>query len=83
MRQKLSLDGLTVEKLEKRVTFYLELGYDLYDQVRLLFLSHRALTSEQFGTTVTVTGTVADNEIETLSREILDISAGTCHLVIR
>jgi len=77
---KAVLDGLKTEELIQKDSFTLEIGYELYDQVKKLLCEYEAQTNEDFGTQVLIKGTVAAQKIEDLNKAISNVSAGRCQL---
>jgi uncharacterized YigZ family protein len=76
------LDGLKTEELIKKDIFTLEIGYDLYDQIRKLLHEYEAQTNEEFGTLVIIKGTVAAQKTVDLNQAISNLSSGRHQLTI-
>ena len=79
---KAVIDVLKTEELIQKDTFSLIIGYELYDQVKLLLQSHGAQTKEEFATQITISGTVATTESAVIAQSISDLSSGKYHLQI-
>ncbi len=79
---KAVIEVLKTEELIQKDTFSLIIGYELYDQVKLLLQSHGAQTKEEFATQITISGTVATTESAVIAQSISDLSSGKNHLQI-
>jgi uncharacterized YigZ family protein len=79
---KAVIDILETEELIQKDSFRLVVGYEFYDQVKLLLQSHGAQTQEDFGTQITIFGTVATTETASIVQSISDLSSGKYKLEI-
>jgi len=77
---KAVLDGLKTEELIEKESFIVEIGYELYDQVKKILHEHEARTHEEFGTMIRIEGTIATQRTEDLDTAISNLSAGRYHV---
>ena len=76
-----ALQDLPTEPLVIRRSFSLETPYHLYEQVRLLLRAYRAdILDEEFTTEVSLSGVIPEEEVQSLSRDLQEISSGTVTL---
>lgn len=74
---KLVLDGIQTEELIEKTRFTLTLNYDLYSSAKRLLSSASAeILHEDFGTEITLSGTLPSSQTSTLSSQISNLSNG-------
>ena len=73
---------LAVTRASELVTvrdFVLEVPYELHDRVkRALDTGGISVSGEEFGTAVTITGSIPETDAEAFSERIISITSGTC-----
>jgi putative IMPACT (imprinted ancient) family translation regulator len=77
---KAVLDSLKTEELIEKSSLIIVIGYDIYEQVKLLLQAYEAVATEDFSTEVTVRATVASNVVDKLVAQITDLSAGRARI---
>lgn len=74
---KLVLDGIRTEELVEKSSFYLIIGYEMYESTKRLLASVAADSiKEDFGTEIVITGTIPVSNKDTLASQISDLSNG-------
>ena len=74
---KLVLDGIQTEDLVEKTAFSLTIGYDLYENTKRILTSAKADSlKEDFGTEITITGSIPTTSKEQLASQISDLSNG-------
>ena len=76
---KAVLDSLKTEELIEKSSLIIVIGYDIYEQVKLLRKLTR-LWRQRISTEVTVRATVASNVVDKLVAQITDLSAGRARI---
>jgi putative IMPACT (imprinted ancient) family translation regulator len=71
------LDILRTEELVEKTTFSLVIGYEVYDQVKLLLTTLKAQIQEDFGTSITINGTIESQKRLQLTDQIIELTRGT------
>ena len=77
---KAVVDGLKTEELIEKTTMTIVIGYDIYEQVKLLLIGAQAGITEDFATEVTLRVTVASHLATRLSAQVTDLSAGRARI---
>lgn len=72
---KAVLDALKTEELIEKSTIMITIGYDLYDQVKIILAEHDGTTQEEFATEVTIACTLPADQEETVISRITDLSS--------
>jgi len=76
------LKSLPVEELMTKISFKLDLTYDLYDQIIKILRIHTAEFNDPvFDTQIHISGKLPERELNTAAEAIRDISAGKVRLV--
>jgi uncharacterized YigZ family protein len=71
------LSCVLVEKLIQKTLFSVNIGYELYEQAKIILSTHHAeILNEVFETSITLTGKLPENEFLTASGKIIDLSSG-------
>ena len=74
---KLVLDGIKTEELVEKSSFSLTIGYEMYESTKRLLASVAADSiREDFGTEISITGTIPVSNKDTLASQISDLSNG-------
>lgn len=74
---KLVLDGIKTEELVEKSSFSLTIGYEMYENTKRLLASVAADSiKEDFGTEISITGTIPVSNKDTLASQISDLSNG-------
>ena len=74
---KLVLDGIKTEELVEKSSFSLTIGYEMYESTKRLLASVTADSiKEDFGTDISITGTIPVSNKDTLASQISDLSNG-------
>lgn len=74
---KLVLDGIKTEELVEKSSFSLTIGYEMYESTKRLLASVAADSiKEDFGTDISITGTIPVSNKDTLASQISDLSNG-------
>ena len=74
---KLVLDGIKTEELVEKSSFSLTIGYEMYESTKRLLASVAADSiKEDFGTEISITGTIPVSNKDTLASQISDLSNG-------
>ncbi len=74
---KLVLDGIKTEELVEKSSFSLIIGYDMYESTKRLLASVAADSiKEDFGTEISITGTIPVSNKDALASQISDLSNG-------
>ena len=74
---KLVLDGIQTEELVEKTAFSLTISYDLYENIKRILTSAKADNlKEDFGTEITITGTIPTTSQSLLSSQLSDLSNG-------
>lgn len=74
---KLVLDGIKTEELVEKSSFSLIIGYEMYENTKRLLASVAADSiKEDFGTEISITGTIPVSNKDTLASQISDLSNG-------
>lgn len=73
---KAALDGLKTEELIGKSAITITIGYDLYEQVKILLTEKKGLSEEDFATEVTIRCTLPSEHIEEVVSRITDLSSG-------
>jgi len=74
---KLVLDGIQTEELVEKTAFSLTISYDLYENTKRILSSAKADNlKEDFGTEITITGTIPTTSQSLLSSQLSDLSNG-------
>lgn len=72
---------VTTEELILKTSFTLIIGYELYDQAKIILSLHRAgEITENFETLITITGKLPETEFITASEKITNLSSGRAKL---
>lgn len=79
---KAVLDGLKTEELIEKSTIRLVIGYDLYDQVKLLLSEKEGQSIENFATEVTIRCTLPSIHVDEVISRITDLSSGRASISI-
>lgn len=72
---KAVLDVLKTEELIEKSTLSIIIGYDLYDQVKIILAEHDGTTREDFATEVTIECTLPADQEEIVISRITDLSS--------
>lgn len=76
--------ALPVEELVTKISFKIDLNYDLYDPIVKILKRHSAELEEPvFETQIHISGTIPEKNAVTADEEIRDISAGRVRLVLK
>ena len=76
---KAVLDGIETEELVQKVRFSMEIGYDLYENMKRLLASLDAVVDkEDFGTAVVLGGSVPADALDKLRACVADMTNGRC-----
>jgi uncharacterized YigZ family protein len=74
---KLVLDGIQTEELVEKTAFSLTISYDLYENTKRILSSAKAGNlKEDFGTEITIKGTIPTTSQSLLSSQLSDLSNG-------
>lgn len=74
---KLVLDGIKTEELVEKSSFSLTIGYEMYESTKRLLASVAADSiKEDFGTEISITGTIPVSNKDALASQISDLSNG-------
>lgn len=74
---KLVLDGIKTEELVEKSSFSLTISYEMYESTKRLLASVAADSiKEDFGTEISITGTIPVSNKDTLASQISDLSNG-------
>ena len=74
---KLVLDGIKTEELVEKSRFSLTIGYEMYESTKRLLASVAADSiKEDFGTEISITGTIPVSNKDALASQISDLSNG-------
>ena len=74
---KLVLDGIKTEELVEKTSFALTIGYEMYESTKRLLASVAADSiKEDFGTEISITGTIPVSNKDALASQISDLSNG-------
>ena len=74
---KLVLDGIKTEELVEKSSFSLTIGYEMYENTKRLLASVAADSiKEDFGTEISITGTIPVSNKDALASQISDLSNG-------
>jgi len=74
---KLVLDGIKTEELVEKSSFSLTIGYEMYESTKRLLASVAADSiKEDFGTEISITGTIPMSNKDALASQISDLSNG-------
>ena len=74
---KLVLDGIQTEELVEKTAFSLTISYDLYENTKRILSSAKADNlKEDFGTEITIKGTIPTTSQSLLSSQLSDLSNG-------
>jgi len=74
---KLVLDGIQTEELVEKTAFSLTISYDLYENIKRILTSAKADNlKEDFGTEITIKGTIPTTSQSILSSQLSDLSNG-------
>ena len=74
---KLVLDGIKTEELVEKSSFSLTIGYEMYENTKRLLTSVAADSiKEDFGTEISITGTIPVSNKDALASQISDLSNG-------
>ncbi len=74
---KLVLDGIKTEELVEKSSFSLIIGYEMYESTKRLLASVAADSiKEDFGTEISITGTIPVSNKDALASQISDLSNG-------
>lgn len=74
---KLVLDGIKTEELVEKSSFSLTIGYEMYENTKRLLASVAADSiKEDFGTEISITGTIPVSNKDTIASQISDLSNG-------
>ena len=74
---KLVLDGIITEELVEKSSFSLTIGYEMYESTKRLLASVAADSiKEDFGTEISITGTIPMSNKDALASQISDLSNG-------
>lgn len=74
---KLILDGIKTEELVEKSSFSLIIGYEMYESTKRLLASVAADSiKEDFGTEISITGTIPVSNKDALASQISDLSNG-------
>lgn len=80
---KAVLDGIQTEELVQKADFSMEIGYELYENMKRLLASLDATVNrEDFGTTIVLEGTVPETSLEKLKTCVADMTNGRCTVQI-
>lgn len=76
---KAVLDGIETEELVQKTRFSMEIGYELYENMKRLLSSFDAVVDrEDFGTTVVLGGSVPADVLDKLRACVADMTNGRC-----
>lgn len=76
---KAVLDGIETQELIQKTGFSMEIGYELYENMKRLLSSLDAeLTKEDFGTRVVLEGSIPKASFENLRSSVADMTNGRC-----
>ena len=76
---KAVLDGIETQELIQKKGFSMEIGYELYENMKRLLSSLDAeLTKEDFGTSVVLEGSIPLASFEKLRSSVADMTNGRC-----
>lgn len=74
---KLVIDGIKTEELVEKSSFSLIIGYEMYESTKRLLASVAADSiKEDFGTEISITGTIPVSNKDALASQISDLSNG-------
>ncbi len=77
-----AVGSLPVEELVVKVRFKLTTDYSLYDQIIKILKIHNAeLEDPLFDTDIHISGSLPEGNLNTASREVLDLSSGKVQLI--
>lgn len=77
-----ALESLPVEELVTKISFKLDITYDLYDQIIKILKRHSSELEEPvFDTQIHISGKLPEEELSSVSEEIRDVSAGRVRLL--
>ena len=80
---KLVLDGIQTEELVEKTTFRLTIGYDLYESTKRILAAAKADNlKEDFGTEITISGSIPTTAGPLLASQISDLSNGKRAVVL-
>ena len=79
---KAVLDGLRTEELVDKSTINIVIGYELYDQVKLLLTEKEGQSIEDFATEVSIRCTLPTEHVEEVISRITDLSCGKAAISI-
>ena len=80
---KLVLDGIQTEELVEKTAFSLTISYDLYENTKRILASAKADNlKEDFGTEITIKGTIPTTSQSLLSSQLSDLSNGKRNVII-
>lgn len=75
------LSCVPVEKLIQKTSFSLVIGYELYEQAKIILSVHHVeMLDEIFETSITITGKLPEIEYVTASEKITNLSSGRARL---
>ena len=77
-----AIKSLPVEELVEKVSFKIDIGYNLYDSVVKILKLHSAEFEEPlFDTQIHISGSIPEKEISAVDEAIQDVSAGRVRLI--
>lgn len=80
---KAVLDGIQTEELVEKRFFSMEIGYDCYESTKRILASVDAqITKEDFGTSISIQGTVPLSNSEKLVLAMANLTNGKCKVFI-
>ena len=79
---KAVLSILKTEELIHRTTLEITIDYDIYEQVQNLLNENKSQFTADFATQVTIEAIVPTSQVETVSTQITNLSAGTAVILV-
>jgi len=78
-----AIRSLPVEELVAKISFKINLTYDMYDQIMKILKSYSAEIEEPvFGTRIHISGSIPEKNLSTADKDVMDVSAGRVKLCI-
>ena len=75
------LAAVPVEELIQKTSFLLNIGYELYEQAKIVLSAHHAeIINENFDISIKISGKLPKNEFSPASEKITDLSSGRTNL---